>query len=61
MKMTVFWDGMPCSLVETDRRFRGAYCMYHRRPDDEGSKHLWNVNQFPTDARRNILEDSHGS
>jgi hypothetical protein len=24
MKMTIFWDVAPCSVVETDRRFRGA-------------------------------------
>jgi hypothetical protein len=23
--LTVFWDIGPCSLVEVDRRFRGAY------------------------------------
>jgi hypothetical protein len=28
--LTVFWDVAPCSLVETDRRFRGAYCLYHQ-------------------------------
>jgi hypothetical protein len=26
MKMTAFWDILPCSLVEVDLRFRGAYC-----------------------------------
>jgi hypothetical protein len=25
VKMTVFWDVVPCSLVQTDRCFRGAY------------------------------------
>jgi hypothetical protein len=29
-KLTVFWDVASCSLVETDRRFRGAYCHHHR-------------------------------
>jgi hypothetical protein len=24
-KMAVFWEAAPCSLVDTDRRFRGAY------------------------------------
>jgi hypothetical protein len=24
--MTVFWDIAPCSLVEVDGRFSGAYC-----------------------------------
>jgi hypothetical protein len=28
-----------CSLVQTDRRFTYAYCLYHQR-DDEGSKHV---------------------
>jgi hypothetical protein len=25
MKMAVFWDVVPCSLVDIDQRFRGAY------------------------------------
>jgi hypothetical protein len=33
MKMIVFWDVVPCSLVDIDRRFRGAYCLHHH-PDD---------------------------
>jgi hypothetical protein len=42
MKMTAFWDIVPCSLVEVDRRFRGAYCLHHQGdegPDDGGSTH----------------------
>jgi hypothetical protein len=42
MKISAFWDTTPCSLVEADRRFRGAYCLHHQvdyRPDDGGSKH----------------------
>jgi hypothetical protein len=27
MKITVFWDVAPCSLVEVYRRFGGAYCL----------------------------------
>jgi hypothetical protein len=38
--MTAFWDTGPCSLVEEDRRFRGAYCLHD--PDDGGTTHLWN-------------------
>jgi hypothetical protein len=35
MKMAVFWDIAPCSLVDTDRRFRGAYCLHYHsdRPE----------------------------
>jgi hypothetical protein len=29
MKITVFWDVAACCLVETDRRFRGVYCLHH--------------------------------
>jgi hypothetical protein len=27
---TVFWDAAPCSLVETDQSFTGAYCFHHQ-------------------------------
>jgi hypothetical protein len=40
MKMTVFWDVAPCSLVKVYRRFRGSCCVHHHRPDDGGSKNL---------------------
>jgi hypothetical protein len=30
MKMSVFWDVAPCSLVGNDRRFRGSYCLHHQ-------------------------------
>jgi hypothetical protein len=31
--------------VEVNRGFRGAYCLHYRsrRPDDGGSKHVWNI------------------
>jgi hypothetical protein len=28
MKMRGFWNIGPCSLVEVDRRFRGAKCLH---------------------------------
>jgi hypothetical protein len=47
----LFWNVAPCSLIETHRRFGGAYCLFHE--GDEllthqygGSKHLWNIDQF---------------
>jgi hypothetical protein len=30
MNMTAFWDTAPCSFVEVDRCFRGAYCLRHQ-------------------------------
>jgi hypothetical protein len=29
-KMIVFWDVAPCSLVDINRIFRGAYCLNRR-------------------------------
>jgi hypothetical protein len=34
MKFRVFWDVAPCSHVEVDRRFRGAYCLHHQGPSE---------------------------
>jgi hypothetical protein len=42
MNMPIFCDTVPCSLVEMDRRFRGAYYL-HYLPDNGGSTHLRNV------------------
>jgi hypothetical protein len=39
MKITVFWDVVLCSILETDRRFTDAYCLHHQG-NDGGSKHL---------------------
>jgi hypothetical protein len=30
-KLYVLWDAAPYSLVETNRRFRCAYCLHHQR------------------------------
>jgi hypothetical protein len=38
MKMTVFWNVERCSLVSTDRRFRGGYCPSNQ--GDEGRKNI---------------------
>jgi len=40
-------DIAPCSLVEVDRRFRGAYFLH--QGDDGGSTHLWNVGLLQRD------------
>jgi hypothetical protein len=32
---TAFWDIAPCSKIEVDRRFRGAYWLHHQNdPND---------------------------
>jgi hypothetical protein len=30
MTFKIFWDVAPCSQVEVDRRFRGAYLLHHQ-------------------------------
>jgi hypothetical protein len=50
MKITVFWDVAPCSMVEVYRRFTGVYCLHHQ--GDETSVYLYQT------TRRNIPEDS---
>jgi hypothetical protein len=51
MKIAVLWHVAPCSLVDTDRRFRRAYCLHHQGddPDDGGNKLLCNVGQYLPD------------
>jgi hypothetical protein len=46
MKMAVFWDIVPCSLVNIDQCFRGT-------------KLLWNVSQYLPDYTVQVPEDSH--
>jgi hypothetical protein len=51
-KMAVFWVVAPCSLVEVYLRFRGPCCLHHYgyyRPDDGGSKDLWNIGKLLPD------------
>jgi hypothetical protein len=48
VKTSIFSDVAPCSVVEVYWRYRGAYC-HHHRPDDGGSKHLWNVGKLLPD------------
>jgi hypothetical protein len=40
LKMAVFWNVAPGSLVDIDFHFRGCCA------DDGGSKHMWNVGQY---------------
>jgi hypothetical protein len=54
----VLWDVAPCSHVEVDRRFRGAYCFHHRR-DDGGSTQLWNVRPLKRDYSRRRVQTSY--
>jgi hypothetical protein len=49
MKITVFRDVAPCSFVGVDRRFRGAYCLYHNRRDVGESAYICNVGLLQQD------------
>jgi hypothetical protein len=45
MKMTAFWDIVPCSLIEVYRSFGREYC-FHHQGDDDPSK----IPSDPTDS-----------
>jgi hypothetical protein len=51
MKMTASCEIAPCSLVEVDRRFRGAFSLHHK--DDE------TLEYFNETTRRYIPEGCH--
>jgi hypothetical protein len=56
--MAVFSDVAPCSLIDVDRRFRGAHWFQDDRPHDEVRTSETSVSIYQT-IRRNIPEDSH--
>jgi hypothetical protein len=55
--MIVFWNVVPCSLVETDPHFRDDYCLCHQGTDDRGSKYLKMLVIFYKIKWHNISED----
>jgi hypothetical protein len=50
MKFRVFWDVLPCSQVDVDGRFRGAYCLHHQGSETSDNIYLT--------TRKYISEDS---
>jgi hypothetical protein len=54
VKMTVFWDVAPCSLIKVYRRFKCACCLHH-----QGDSLSETPANFYRTSRRNIPEDSH--
>jgi hypothetical protein len=59
LKITVFWDVEPCSMVEIDRRFRDAYCIYHLHWPDDGAVIASETSATFGTTLYNFLEDSH--
>jgi hypothetical protein len=53
-EITVLWHVAPCSLVEIDRRFKGAYHIHH-----QGDRTSVTSASFYQNTRRNLPEDSH--
>jgi hypothetical protein len=51
--MTDFWDVAPCSLVETDRRFKGAYCLHH-----QGNPLAWWWGQYAALKRQSTSKET---
>jgi hypothetical protein len=59
--MTPFWNTAACSLVEADNVSAvHTASIIMDRPDDGGSKYLWNVDQLLRDYRQQYpTEDCH--
>jgi hypothetical protein len=53
MKFRVFWDVLPCSQVDSDRRFRDVYCLHHQGDIPEDSKLLQRL--FSSINNKNIM------
>jgi hypothetical protein len=44
MKISVFWDFAPCSLIHADSRFRRAYCLHHQEAVNSSETYV-NIHQ----------------
>jgi hypothetical protein len=57
MKMAIFWDVAPCSLINIHQRFREAYCRHHQGDVETvySSETSGSINQA---LLRNIPENS---
>jgi hypothetical protein len=59
IKMTAFWGIAPCSLVKVTDVSEVHTAAIIFRPDDEGSKHLWNFGllwrDYMTPCSRRLL------
>jgi hypothetical protein len=55
--MAVFWDVVPCGVVDIDRRFGGVYCLHQLTVQAVSSSEI-SVSVYHT-TLRNIPEDSH--
>jgi hypothetical protein len=59
LKITFFWDVVAWTLVKTDRRFKGVYCLHYQGEIVKAmSTSETSVNICET-TRRNIPEDGH--
>jgi hypothetical protein len=59
VKMNIFWDVTPYSLVEADRRFGGDFCILHCPGIMEATSTSGTSLNFYQTARRNAPENIH--
>jgi hypothetical protein len=57
LKMTVFWDVAPCSLVEVYQNFKGACCLILLNMEAASTSEV--LTNFNHTTQCNISEDSH--
>jgi hypothetical protein len=62
LKFRVFWDVLPCSQVDVNRRFRGAYCLHHQRDEYLLRPVLWKNQKYEPGGRLKVsifMETTH--
>jgi hypothetical protein len=59
MKIIAVWGIAPCSLIEVDRHFRGAYCLNHQGDERWGNDPLQNMYLHRAVQHRKALTNIH--
>jgi hypothetical protein len=54
-EMATFWYVAPCSLVEVNRRFVGAYCVHNQG----GIERLLSILEWPTTQMTDIVKEKY--
>jgi hypothetical protein len=58
MKLKIFWDVLPCSSLNFDRRFRGTCCIHHQALMMEAARTSETSVEIQLRTRQYIPEDS---
>jgi hypothetical protein len=54
--MAAFWDILPCSVIEVERRFRDAYCVQHEGVDGGSRVLISETSVYLCDTTRRYIQ-----